>query len=267
MGTQGGTIARLFSLKGKTALVTGGARGIGLAYARVLAGAGADVALADLLEDQAAESAEALGKEFGVKTFGLRADVTDSASCAAMVEAVAKRFGGLDIGIANAGISMPGISLMNHTAEQWDTIYAVNVKGVFLTDQAVGRFMIGQGRGGRIVNMCSMTATTVGVHPYGSGGSYASSKAAVKQMTRAFAYELAPYDIVVNSLSPGWIRTDMTRHYWDDPAMGGEKIGRTPLRRAGEVEELEGMMLYLASTAASFTTGTDVIIDGGFSIP
>lgn len=267
MNGQGETITRLFSLKGKTAVVTGGARGIGLAYARVLAGAGADIALADLLEDAAAESAGALRKEFGVNAYGLRVDVTDAASCAAMAAIVAERFGGLDIVVANAGISMPGVSLMNHSAEQWDKLYAVNVKGVFLTDQACGRVMIEQRRGGRIVNICSMTATTVGVHPYGSGGSYASSKAAVKQLTRAFAYELAPHGIVVNSLSPGWIRTDMTAHYWDDPAMGGEKIGRTPLGRAGGVNELEGMMLYLASGAASFTTGTDVIIDGGFSIP
>jgi len=261
------TLTRLFSLAGKTALVTGGARGIGYAYARVLAGAGADVALADILEDKAAESAEALAGEFGVKTMGLQVDVTNPESCAAMVDAIASRFGGLNIAVANAGVTVPGVSTMDHTAEQWDKLYAVNVKGVFLTDQAVGRFMIKQGTGGRIVNMCSMTATTISVHPYGSGGAYSSSKAAVKQLTRSFAYELAPHNIVVNSISPGWIRTDMTQHYWDDPAMGGEKIARTPLRRAGEVEELEGMMLYLASNAASFTTGTDVILDGGFSIP
>jgi NAD(P)-dependent dehydrogenase (short-subunit alcohol dehydrogenase family) len=258
---------RLFSLKGKTALVTGGARGIGLTYARVLAGAGADVMLADLLEDKAKESAAGLSKEFGVKSFGIRADVTDPSSCAAMVEETVKLLGGLDIGVANAGIAMPGVSIMEHTAEQWDRVYAVNVKGVFLSDQAFGRVMLKQGRGGRIVNMCSMTATVVSVHPYGTGGSYASSKAAVKHLTKAFAIELAPGDITVNSISPGWIRTEMTQHYWDDPAMGGEKIGRTPLRRAGEVSELEGMMLYLASDASSFMTGTDVIIDGGFSIP
>ena len=267
MQQQEDMIHGLFSLAGKTALITGGARGIGYHYAKVLAGAGANVVLADIMGDAAASSAEKLAAEYGVRTLGVPADVTDAASCAAMVEAAVTAFGSVEIGVANAGVSITGVNVMDFTAEQWDRIMSVNLKGVFLTDQAVGRAMIKQGKGGRIVNLCSMTATCISVHPHGSGAAYSASKAGVKQLTRAFAYDLAPYNITVNSLSPGWFRTEMTGDYWDDPAKGGEKVNRTPLRRPGEVEDLSGMMLYLASGSSSFMTGTDVIIDGGFSIP
>ena len=256
-----------FSLHGKSALITGGARGIGLTCAKALAGAGASITLADRDEAKAQESAALLQAEFGVPALALAADVTDPASCAAMMDAAARAFGGIDIVLANAGISLPGVRLIDHTAEQWDAIFAVNVKGVFLTDQAAARAMIAQGRGGRIINMCSMTATVVSVHPYGSGGSYASSKAAVKQLTRAFAYDLASHNITVNSVSPGWLRTEMTQPIWDDPKNGGEKIARTPMGRPGLPEEICGAVLYLASGGSSFTTGSDLMIDGGFSIP
>lgn len=256
-----------FSLKGKRALVTGGAAGIGLSLANALASAGADMAVADINGEAALSAAKAIAAEHGVKTVGIRVDVTDPARCAAMVEECVAALGSLDICIANAGITITGVSMIDYTPEQWNKIINANLTGVFYTDQAAARRMIKQGTGGRIINICSMGGTIITRHPYGASGAYCSAKGGVKQLTKAFALDLAKYNITVNSISPGFIRTALSAKFWEDPVSSAEKLRNIPQGRPGEPEDLNGLAVYLASDASAYMTGSDVIIDGGFTVP
>lgn len=257
----------MFSLKGKRALITGGAAGIGLSLAGALASAGADVALADINAEAANKAAAEIGAAHGVRAVGIETDVTDAARTAAMVEACVAALGGLDVCIANAGITITGVSMLDYTPEQWLKIMNVNLNGVFFTDQAAARFMVKQGTGGRIINMCSMGGTIITYHPYGASGAYCSAKGGVKQLTKAFALDLARHKITVNCISPGYIRTALSAKFWEDPQSSGDKLRATPLGRPGEPEDLNGLAVYLASDASAFMTGSDVIIDGGFTVP
>ncbi len=255
-----------FSLKGKRACVTGGAAGIGLSLARAFASAGADIALADINEAGASAAAETIAKESGVKAMGLRLDVTDPADNAAAVHKVASTMGSLDIFVANAGVTITGVSLLDYTPEQWNRIIDINLTGVFYSDQAAARLMIAQGTGGRIINICSMSATIINFHPYGSSGAYCSAKGGVKQLTKAFALDLAKHGITVNSISPGYVRTALSAKFWEDPESCADKLRGIPLGRPGEPEDLNGLAVYLASDASAYMTGSDVLIDGGFTI-
>lgn len=255
-----------FSLKGKRALITGGAAGIGQALGNALASAGAAIAVADINLDAAAKEAAAIKDTYGVQTTAVQVDVTDPAQCAAMVDAAAAAFGGLDICIANAGITITGVSLIDYTPEQWNKIMGVNLNGVFYTDQAAARYLVKQGTGGRIINMCSMGGTIVTYHPYGASGAYCTAKGGVKQLTKAFALDLAKHKITVNCISPGYVRTALSAKFWEDPQSSGDKLRATPLGRPGEPEDLQGLAIYIASDASMFMTGSDVIIDGGFTI-
>ena len=255
-----------FSLKGKRALITGGAAGIGLSLANALASAGAAIAVADINEETAAREAAAIKRAHGVDTAGIRVDVTDPAQVAAMVEQCVAALGGMDICIANAGITITGVSLLDYTPEQWNKIMSVNLNGVFYTDQAAARYLVQQGTGGRIINMCSMGGTIVTYHPYGASGAYCTAKGGVKQLTKAFALDLAKHKITVNCISPGYVRTALSAKFWEDPQSSGDKLRATPLGRPGEPEDLNGLAVYIASDASAFMTGSDVLIDGGFTV-
>lgn len=257
---------QLFSLKRKRAFITGGAAGIGLSLAKALASAGADIAVADINEDADVSAAKEIAAEYGVNTTSIRVDVTDAADCAAMVDRCVKDLGGIDVCVANAGITMTGVSLLDYTPEQWNKIMSVNLNGVFYTDQAAARYLIKQGSGGRIINMCSMGATIITYHHYGASGAYCTAKGGVKQLTKAFALDLAKYNITVNCISPGYVRTALSSKFWEDPQSSEDKLRATPLGRPGEPEDLNGLAIYLASNASVFMTGSDVIIDGGFTI-
>lgn len=255
-----------FSLKGKRALITGGAAGIGQSLGNALASAGAAIAVADINEEAAAREAEAIRSKYGVSSVGIRVDVTDPAQVAAMVEECVAAFGGMDICVANAGITITGVSLLDYTSEQWNKIMSVNLNGVFYTDQTAARYLVKQGTGGRIINMCSMGGTIVTYHPYGASGAYCTAKGGVKQLTKAFALDLAKHNITVNSISPGYVRTALSAKFWEDPQSSGDKLRATPLGRPGEPEDLNGLAIYIASDASAYMTGSDVIIDGGFTI-
>ena len=257
---------QLFSLKGKRALITGGAAGIGLSLANALASAGADIAVADINEEAAIKAAKDIAAQYGVNATGIKVDVTNPADVAAMVDRCVRDLGGMDVCIANAGITITGVSLLDYTPEQWNKIMSVNLNGVFYTDQAAARYLVKQGTGGRIINMCSMGGTIITYHPYGASGAYCTAKGGVKQLTKAFALDLAKHNVTVNCISPGYVRTALSAKFWEDPQSSGDKLRATPLGRPGEPEDLNGLAVYLASDASVYMTGSDVIIDGGFTI-
>ena len=248
-------------LDGKKALVTGGARGIGKSIATALTEAGADVAVIDIDIEEAQKTAEELNRN-GTKTMAIRADVTNQADMDDMITNIVKEFGRLDIAFCNAGICM-NISAEEMTLEQWQKVININLTGVFLTAQSAGKQMIKQGTGGSIINTASMSAHIVNVPQ--PQCAYNASKAGVIQLTKSMAIEWATKNVRVNSISPGYIGTELTLNspalqplikQWNDMA---------PLHRMGRPDELQGIAVYLASDTSSFTTGSDFIIDGAFT--
>jgi len=247
-----------FKLEGKVAFVTGGGRGIGKTCALGLAEAGADVAVVDVDPDTAARTAEEVSA-IGRRAISIACDVTDSGEVDAMVNRVVSEMGRLDIAFNNAGICM-------HTAaeliddEEWRSVVDVDLTGVFFCARAAGRAMLRQGEGGRIINTASMSGRIVNRPQKQSH--YNTSKAAVIQLTRSLACEWGSHNITVNCISPGYTATEMTLQVSQYHAAW---IDDTPMGRLAEPEELKGAVVFLASPAASFVTGHDLVIDGGFT--
>lgn len=257
--------AHWLDLSGKVAHVTGGARGIGAAIARALHMAGATVMLSDV--DGAA--AEATAREIGAHAMAL--DVADSAAVDAAIAATADRLGGLDVLVNNAGVYREyGGPALEIDDETWRRLWDVNVDGVFYACRAAARQMIEQGRGGRIINVSSTQARTPGV-----GVTYDGSKAAVEQITKTLALELAPYRINVNALAPGptWVGPGKP------PSTGGkapertgepladtvaDRIARLPLGHWGDPMEQGKAAVFLASEMSDFVTGIYLPVDGGW---
>ncbi len=260
-----------FSLKGKTAVVTGGSRGIGKAVAQGFAKAGARVAITsrkiDDLRNVAAEV-----KAFGGEAFPVQAHLAKMEDIKKMVSAVMEKFGRIDVLFNNAGSSPAMGSVLDSDERLWETIINLNLKGLYFTSQAVARIMKEQG-GGKIINIASID----GFRPEPGVSVYSISKAGVRMITRAFAAELAPYNIQVNTIAPGPISTKMLDSHWfhlppDQARKEKEAMAKvTPMGRIGEPDEIAGAAIYLASDASSYTTGTEIVIDGGilqaFSVP
>jgi sorbose reductase len=254
------SVLDLFDLQGKRALVTGASSGIGKRVATAYAEAGAEVALA-------ARHAEALGvvadeiAAAGGRAVPIRCDVTQPEQVSGMLDLVTAELGGIDIAVCNAGI-ITVTPMLEMPPEEFQSIQDTNVTGVFLTAQAAARAMVRQGQGGVIINTASMSGHIINIPQ--QVGHYCASKAAVIHLTKAMAVELAPHKIRVNSVSPGYILTELVEPYSEYHALWEPKI---PLGRMGQPEELTGLYLYLASEAASYMTGSDIVIDGGYSCP
>ena len=246
-----------YDFHNEVAIVTGAARGVGRAIVSRFADAGARVLAADRDRGGLAETVGAHGD--GV--VGVTADIRTQDGVDAIVGGAVEHFGRLDICVNNAAVA-PHASLMDERVEVWDTVYGVNCRGTFLMTQAAGGVMIGQGGGGRIINFSS------GVSKRGSAGAaaYASSRAATEAFSRVAAVELEPYDILVNTISPGLIDTQPKPL---PPAMAAalsERIPRLPLARPGEPEEVANLVLWLASDEASYVTGAVYNVDGGSGV-
>jgi len=241
--------------------VTGGASGIGAALALALAEAGADVAVLDVDLD-AAEGVAAAVRDVGRIGVALRCDVADEEEVGVAVRQVASELGGLDIAVNNAGICInaPADAM---SAQQWDQVIAINLRGVFLCAQAAGQVMLKQGRGGAILNTASMSASVVNFPQ--PQCSYNASKAAVVHLTKSLASEWANKGIRVNSLSPGYTATPLTRRP-ELAELRAEWTALTPMPRLAEVDDLTGPAVFLVSDAARFMTGHDLVVDGGYTV-
>ena len=243
----------------KGVIITGGAGGIGRETGFHFAAEGASVAVADLDLDQANRVAEEI-KEKGGKAFGFQLDVTDQPRTEAVVEAAAEAMGSLDVIFCNAGIRE--IAPANELAlAEWQAVINVNVTGVFISAQAFARHCIAKGKGGAIVN----TASTLGVMAATARCAYTTSKHAVVGMTKALAMDLAPHDIRVNAVGPGVIRTPLTERYFQDAEMAAKVKEIHAMNRWGEPSEIASAVLFLASDDASFCTGHNLVIDGGWT--
>ena len=246
----------MFSLEGHTAIVTGGASGIGLATARMLAGIGANVVVADIDEEAGVRAAEGL-KANGVGARFVRTDVSDAGDVGALVDAATDRFGSLEILMHFAGIGMERLAL--ETARQeWDRIIAVNLTGSFLVMQAAGAVMVEAGYG-RIVSMASAAGERGGT----GRTAYGASKGGVAAMTRVMAMEWAESGVTVNTLAPGAIDTALVKKMHDAETRRAYLQG-IPMDRYGVPEEVAAAAVYLALPQSGYITGITLPVDGGF---
>lgn len=245
------------SLVGRTAVVMGGTTGLGHAMSLGLAGAGANVVAsarrADLVESTAGEI-----EELGSKTLKLTADVTDSDSLKALLDACVDKFGKVDILVNSAGTTTKTPSLEMDMSD-WDRIINVNLTGTLRSCLVFGEHMIEQGWG-RIINIASL-ASFVGLYQVVA---YNASKAGVIGLTKSLAVEWAPHGVCVNAITPGVFPTDLNRFMLEGTDRGKELVMRTPMGRFGSAEEIAGTAVFLASDAASFVTGEAIAVDGGF---
>ncbi|MGO4533483.1 SDR family NAD(P)-dependent oxidoreductase [Leifsonia sp. 2MCAF36] len=248
-----------FDLSGRTAVVTGSTRGLGRAFAQALIEAGANVVVVGR-DSGEAEAVSAELADRGGRTIGVAADVTSRPDIERLLERTVSEFGRADILVNNAGVCIhrPAVDVKD---EEWRHVMGVNVDGLWMASQVFGRHMIAEG-GGSIINVGSMSASIVNRPQWQPA--YNASKAAVHHLTRSLAAEWAPHNVRVNALAPGYMHTEMSPI--DDPKFHRYWIEDTPQQRAGEPEELGGAIVFLASAASSFMTGSVLTVDGGYSV-
>jgi NAD(P)-dependent dehydrogenase (short-subunit alcohol dehydrogenase family) len=256
------SVLDLFRLDAKNAIVTGSAQGLGKAMAQALGEAGANVAIVDINIDLARKTAEEFSKKVGKKFIAIQADVTREEDVRRMVEEVVANFSHIDILVNNAGIVRHAPAEVM-SKKDWDDVIAVNFTGVFLCSQAVGRHMIGR-KQGKIINIASMSGLIVN-YPQPQVA-YNASKAGVIMLTKSLAVEWAKYNINVNAIAPGYMKTAMTAPFFEKEEYRRLWLEPTPMKRPGEPEELTGAVVYLASDASSFMTGQVLVIDGGYTL-
>ncbi len=246
-------------LKGKVALITGSTRGIGKEFAKGFAQEGADI----IINGRNMEKAKAIAKEIegqGVKAVGIGADVSSSREVNRMVEEAMNQFGRIDLLVNNAGVNPFILEAEKIKEEGWDQVLDVNLKGVFLCCQAVGKIMIQQG-GGKIINISSAAGLIgeQGLLPY------CISKAGVMVLTRLLAYEWGRYNILVNAIAPGFIAGGMNAPILDKEVLLSGLIQQVPLKRLGKPEEIVNIAIFLASEESSYINGATLLADGGMT--
>ena len=250
-----------FRLDNRIAVVSGSGSGMGRAFAQALAEYGADVVITELpgREALAAETA-ALVQAQGRRALTISLDVTQLASIRAMVEKVVAEWGQIDILINNAGMNIRQWAV-DVTEQDWDTVINTDLRGVFFCAQAVGKQMIQQGKGGRIIN----TASQIGLVGYTERVAYCAAKAGVINLTRVLAIEWARHGITVNAIAPTFVNTPLVAALLQSEEIRQEVVSRIPLGRLAEPEDIVGAILYLASPAAAMVTGHTLVIDGGWT--
>ena len=246
-----------FSLKDRIALVTGASGGLGAHFASVLAGAGATVAVAARRADKVTDVAARITRAGG-KAIAVAMDVTDAESIADAFATIEGEAGPVTIVVNNAGIASGGAAALDVAPEDWQAVMDTNLSGVWSVAQAAAQRMVTADTGGAIVNIASI----LGLRVSSGVASYAVSKAGVIQMTKALALEWARHGIRVNAIAPGYFKTDMGRDYLDSEA-GREAMKAIPQRRTGDLSDLDGPILLLASDAGAYMTGAVIPIDGG----
>jgi NAD(P)-dependent dehydrogenase (short-subunit alcohol dehydrogenase family) len=255
----------LFELTGKVAIVTGAARGLGRQAALALAEAGADVAICDLLEREGAETVEEIA-DLGRRALFERVDVTHSDQIEAFVGGLVERWGKIDVLVNNAGMPSQGRPLEDVTDDVWRQIIDTNLSSMFYFAKPVARHMIARGEGGAIVNLASISGIVISNILPRHNVPYCVTKAGVAHLTRGMASDWAPHNIRVNAIAPGYMLTAQTQKSRQYPEIVERLIANTPMKRYGREEEIKGTIVYLASDASSFMTGSVVVLDGGTTI-
>ena len=245
-------------LEGKTALITGAARGIGKALALRFAAEGANIAFTDLVIDENGKKAEEEIAAFGVKVKGYASNAANFAETETVVNQVKEDFGSIDILVNNAGITKDGL-MLRMTEAQWDAVIAVNLKSAFNFIHAVLPIMMRQ-RGGSIINMASV----VGVHGNAGQANYAASKAGLIALAKSIAQEVGSRGIRANAIAPGFIETAMTAALPDN--VREEWVKKIPLRRGGQVDDIANVAVFLASDMSGYVTGQVIQVDGGMNM-
>ena len=252
-----------FSLSDRVAVITGGNRGIGRSIALGMAHAGAAIAILARNEEKNSQVLAEL-KSIGVPAIALQLDVTKRDTLSAAMEAVERTLGGIDILVNNAGVATVTGGILNESPEVWDTTLATHLNATFLLSKLAAASMLKRKRG-KIINMASMYSYFgASVLP-----SYGAAKGGIVQLTKAMAVELAPHNIQVNAIAPGWIATEMTAIARENPDFAEFNrmiLARTPAARWGEADETAGAAVFLASAAADFITGVTLPVDGGYAI-
>jgi NAD(P)-dependent dehydrogenase (short-subunit alcohol dehydrogenase family) len=247
-----------FRLDGKTALITGGARGLGRTMATALAEAGADIALAGRSKDSCEQAAAEIAAATGRTARAFEVDVTRLSDVEKLADDVERECGKVDILVNNAGINIRG-PIQQLTEADWDAVVDTNLKGPFLCARAFGPRMVSRGWG-RVINLGSV----LGVIALPGRAPYASSKAGVINLTRVLALEGPGTGVTANAICPGAFATEMNRSLLEDPVKYKEFVAQIPFGRWGELEELTGAVVFLASDASSYVTGTPLFVDGGW---
>lgn len=247
-----------FDLDGKAAIVTGASSGLGRHFARTLAKAGAKVALAARRLDALSELARQI-EAFDGRAIPVALDVTDTASVRACIEAAETELGPISILVNNAGLAIQAHSL-EVTEEDWDRVVDTNLKGAWIMAQETARHMARLGHGGTIINIASL----LGLLGTGEVPSYCASKGGLVNLTRAMAVDLAGHGIRVNAIAPGYFETEMTQRFLESEA-GKAMVKWIPMHRVGKAEDLDGVLLLLASDASRYMTGSILTVDGGQS--
>jgi NAD(P)-dependent dehydrogenase (short-subunit alcohol dehydrogenase family) len=253
------SVLHLFQLQGRRALITGGAKGLGRVMAQALAEAGAEVAIISRTLTDCETAAAEISQATGQKTFAAAADVTKAADVSRLKGEVESKFGAVDILINNAGINIRG-NIQDLSEQDFEAVMSANVTGPFLCARAFGPAMCERGWG-RVINLGSIMSviSLPGRTPY------ATSKAAIIGLTRTLALEWAGSGVTVNAICPGPFATEMNRQLLNDPAKYRDFVARIPLGRWGELHEITGAAVFLASDAASYVTGSSLFVDGGWT--
>ncbi|WP_066319153.1 SDR family NAD(P)-dependent oxidoreductase [Bacillus sp. FJAT-29814] len=247
-----------FQLNGKVALVTGGSKGIGYGMAHALGHYGAKLIISSRGIEEGESAVSQLKKEDIDATY-IPCDVTKKDQVEALVDQIVEQYGSLDILVNNAGMNIRK-SLPEVEESDWDTVLGVNLKGIFLVGQAAAKQMMKQNYG-KIINISSILGS-IGM-PFQS--SYAASKGGINQLTKVWAEELAPYNITVNAIGPGYISTPMTKEWLSDPERSEKIIHSTMIKRIGETSDLVGPVVFFASDTSKYVTGQVLNVDGGWT--
>ncbi len=251
-----------FDLSGKTALVSGGATGLGLGISSGLAEAGAKVVICSRRLETCRESAAHISRETGAETLAMGLDVGDPAQCVQVVLDVEAEAGGIDILVNCAGVGGSEKPLLNMDEPDWDQVIDINLKGAYNLSRPAAEGMIKRQQGGRVINVASIG----GAIAWPNMSAYCASKGGLIQLTKVMALEWAKHGIMVNAIMPGYFETPMNTHFFASEA--GKRIisQNIPLRRIAHMDEIKGVAILLASGASSFMTGSALVIDGGHMI-
>lgn len=245
-------------LNGKVAIVTGGALGLGRSHSIRLASEGATVVVTDINEKEGRQTVSLIEQAGGSALF-LRHDVAKEADWISVTEQTVSRYGKIDVLVNNAGILLLK-TIQDTTVEEWDRMFSINTTGVFLGCKSVLSGMKKAG-GGSIINVSSI----VGYVGFPGAAAYVATKGAVRLLTKAAAVDFAPYKVRVNSIHPGFVKTEMTKDILSDPGIEKAALGPTLLGRAADVSEISNAVLFLASDESSYMDGSELVIDGGYT--